>query len=166
MQPKIVVILVLGTPKHLELSLILQNWPFARPPKFENAHYRVKIQNCCRPMAWPIKTCARRALSQWKKNYLNRTYQLGEKSPKPPKNTLFRKVTFRVVFWIFLLSNSFWIFPILLTICDNGQTKLMQHTYFKRTIMWNWKLFQLRCSANMIWPQQNVQHEKGKRAAI
>ena len=29
MQPKIVVMLVLGTPKHLELGLKLQNWPFA-----------------------------------------------------------------------------------------------------------------------------------------
>ena len=29
MQPKIVVMLVLGTPEHLEFSLILQNWPFA-----------------------------------------------------------------------------------------------------------------------------------------
>ena len=28
-QPKIVVMLVLGTPEHLEFSLILQNWPFA-----------------------------------------------------------------------------------------------------------------------------------------
>ena len=27
MQPKIVVVLVLGTPEHLELGLILQNWP-------------------------------------------------------------------------------------------------------------------------------------------
>ena len=29
MQPKIVVVLVLGTPEHLELGLILQNWPSA-----------------------------------------------------------------------------------------------------------------------------------------
>ena len=35
MLPKSVVILVLGTPEHLELGLVLQNWPFARPPKFE-----------------------------------------------------------------------------------------------------------------------------------
>ena len=34
MQPKIVVMLVLGTPKHLELGLKLQNWPFAVHFKF------------------------------------------------------------------------------------------------------------------------------------
>ena len=43
MPPKIVVIPVMGTPEHLELGLILQNWPFARPPKFQNPHYGVKI---------------------------------------------------------------------------------------------------------------------------
>ena len=53
--------------------------------KITNPHYRVKIQNCRRPMVWPIKTCARRALSQRKKLELNRTYQLREKSKKPPE---------------------------------------------------------------------------------
>ena len=36
--------------------------------KFENCHYRVKIQNCRRPMVWPIKTCARRPLKPMKKD--------------------------------------------------------------------------------------------------
>ena len=89
MPPKIVVTLVLWTSEHLELGLILQNWLFARPAKFENLHYGVKIQNCCRPMVWPLKTCARRALSQQKKLELNRTYQLREKSEKPPERTGF-----------------------------------------------------------------------------
>ena len=35
---------------------------------FENHYLRVKNQNCRRPMVWPIKTWARRALSQWEKN--------------------------------------------------------------------------------------------------
>ena len=59
--------------------------------KITNPHYRVKIQNCRRPMVWPIKTCARRALSQREKLELNRTYQLKEKSKKPPKRTGFQK---------------------------------------------------------------------------
>ena len=42
MPPKIVVRLVLGTPEHLELGLLIQNWPFAQPPKFENTHYNNK----------------------------------------------------------------------------------------------------------------------------
>ena len=50
--------------------------------KITNPHYRVKIQNCRRPMVWPIKTCARRAQSQPKKNQLNRAYQFWEKSKK------------------------------------------------------------------------------------
>ena len=29
LQPKIVVMLVLGTPEHIDLGLKLQNWPFA-----------------------------------------------------------------------------------------------------------------------------------------
>ena len=91
MQPKIVVVLVLGTPEHLESGLILQNWPSAWPQKFETTHYGVKNQNCRRPIEWPIKTCARRALSLWKRFQLNRTYQLGEKSKKPPENTVFQK---------------------------------------------------------------------------
>ena len=38
-------------------------------PQYLTNHYiRVKYQNCRRPMVWPIKTCARRALSQRKKN--------------------------------------------------------------------------------------------------
>ena len=37
------------------------------PSKFENHHVRVKFQNCRRPIEWPIKTCARRALSLWKR---------------------------------------------------------------------------------------------------
>ena len=57
--------------------------------KITNPHYRVKIQNCRRPMVWPIKTCARRALSQRKKLELNPTYQLREKSKKPPERTSF-----------------------------------------------------------------------------
>ena len=61
------------------------------PSKFENHHVRVKIQNCRRPIEWPIKTCARRALSLWERFQLNRTYQLGEKSKKPPENTVFQK---------------------------------------------------------------------------
>ena len=35
---------------------------------FENPHYRVKIQSCRRPIEWPIKTSAREALGQWRKN--------------------------------------------------------------------------------------------------
>ena len=61
------------------------------PSKFENHHVRVKFQNCRRPIEWPIKTCARRALSLWERFQLNRTYQLGEKSKKPPENTVFQK---------------------------------------------------------------------------
>ena len=56
------------------------------PSNFENHHYRVKNQNCRRPLEWPIKTSAREALGQWKKLELNRTYQFGEKSQKPSKN--------------------------------------------------------------------------------
>ena len=37
------------------------------PSKFENHHVRVKFQNCRRPIEWPIKTCARRALSLWER---------------------------------------------------------------------------------------------------
>ena len=37
------------------------------PSKFENHHVRVKFQNCHRPIEWPIKTCARRALSLWER---------------------------------------------------------------------------------------------------
>ena len=55
------------------------------PSNFENHHYRVKNQNCRRPLEWPIKTSAREALGQWKKLELNRTYQFGEKSQKPSK---------------------------------------------------------------------------------
>ena len=60
-------------------------WVFVWKP--ENPHYGVKNQNCRRPMVWPIKTCARRALSQRKKLELNRTYQFREKSKKPPERT-------------------------------------------------------------------------------
>ena len=38
------------------------------PQYLKNHYIRVKNQNCRRPMVWPIKTCARRALSQRKKN--------------------------------------------------------------------------------------------------
>ena len=62
-------------------------WVFVWKP--ENPRYGVKNQNCRRPMVWPIKTCARRALSQRKKLELNRTYQLREKSEKPPERTGF-----------------------------------------------------------------------------
>ena len=47
---------------------------------FENHYVRVKNQSCRRPIEWPIKTNAREALSQWKKNKPNQTYQLGQKS--------------------------------------------------------------------------------------
>ena len=59
------------------------------PQYLKNPYIRVKSQSCCRPMVWPIKTCARRALSQPKKNRLNRTYYVREKSKKLPENTTF-----------------------------------------------------------------------------
>ena len=59
------------------------------PQYLKNHYIRVKSQSCRRPMVWPIKTCARKALSQPKKNRLNRTYQLREKSKKLPENTIF-----------------------------------------------------------------------------
>ena len=69
-----------------------QLWvPFQGSENLENHYIGVKIQNCRRPMVWPIKTCARRALSQRQKLELNRTYQFGEKSQKPPENTVFQK---------------------------------------------------------------------------
>ena len=46
---------------------------------FENHYVRVKNKSCRRPIEWPIKTSAREALSQWRKNWLIRTYQFGEK---------------------------------------------------------------------------------------
>ena len=108
MLPKILVSLPLRSSKIFGLSHWLLNWPRARPPKFENPHYRVKIQNCRRPMVWPIKTCARRALSQRKKLELNRTYQLREKSEKPPERTGFLKTgSFGWFFGFFFLN--FWI---------------------------------------------------------
>ena len=48
---------------------------------------RVKIQNCRNIAMLPIKTCARRALSQWKKNQVNRANRFWEKSQKPLKRT-------------------------------------------------------------------------------
>ena len=42
-------------------------------------------------MVGRIKTCVRRALSQRKKLELNQTYQLREKSKKPPERTGFQK---------------------------------------------------------------------------
>ena len=74
------------------------------PSKFENHHVRVKIQNCRRPIEWPIKTCARRALSFWERFQLNRTNQLGEKSKKPPEMMLFWKTVFSGGFLDFSLN--------------------------------------------------------------
>ena len=69
------------------------------PQYLKNHYIRVKSQSCRRPMVWPIKTCARKALSQPKKNRINRTYQLREKSKKLPENSTFLENRFADV-WI------------------------------------------------------------------
>ena len=61
--------------------------PVHRVWKFENPHCGAKNQSCRKYMVWPIKTCARRAESQWKK--INRAYQFWEKAQKLPKNAAF-----------------------------------------------------------------------------
>ena len=70
-------------------------WPHVREVwKFENPHCGAKNQSCQKYMVWPIKTCARRAESKWKKIQLNQTYRFWEKA----KNT--RKQSFPRV-WYF-----------------------------------------------------------------
>ena len=57
-----------------------------------------KIQNFRKPIVWPIKICARRALSQWKKPHHNWAYHLREKSIKRLIRAVFlRKVYHRCV---------------------------------------------------------------------
>ena len=70
-----------GTPKGPVLAL---NAPFG-PQKGPN---RAQIQNCCKPIMWPIKICARKALSQWKTPKHNLVYQLRENSKKLPFRAL------------------------------------------------------------------------------
>ena len=97
------------------------------PSNFENHHYRVKNQNCRRPLEWPIKTSAREALGQWKKLELNRTYQFGEKSQKPSKNTLIYIVVFSGGFWDFSTFKKSSMFSRLL-ICkkENSQKTIIR----------------------------------------
>ena len=55
-------------------------------------HYiKVKNQNCRKLYIWVSKPIRRKIQNQRKKNQLNRTYQLGEKSKKPPENVTFMK---------------------------------------------------------------------------
>ena len=76
------------------------------PSNFENHHYRVKNQNCRRPLEWPIKTSAREALGQWKKTRAQSDLPVLKKNPKNPlKILLFRKVVFSGGFWDFSLVN-------------------------------------------------------------
>ena len=77
------------TGKNEFLNLVTVLTLHTDPQYLKNHYIRVKNQSCRRPMVWPIKTCARKALSQPKKNWLNRTYQLREKSKKLPENTIF-----------------------------------------------------------------------------
>ena len=59
------------------------------PSNFENHHYRVKNQSCCKLYIWVSKPIRRKIQNQWKKLELNRAYQLREESKKPPENTFF-----------------------------------------------------------------------------
>ena len=61
---------------------------------FEQSHYKVKIQNCCRPIMSHIKICRRVPLNQWKKNWANWVIMWWVMSKKPSKNNLFIKMMF------------------------------------------------------------------------
>ena len=69
------------------------------PNIWKNPNYR-------RPIMWPIKTCARMALSQWKNNWLNRAFQFWEKSKNHPKEPVFRKPV--LLAGCFFFSLNFW----------------------------------------------------------
>ena len=65
------------------------------PQYLKNHYIRVKNQNCRRPMVWPIKTCARGALSQWK-----RISSIGLTSyDQNPKNSWKFKLNQRLFRW-------------------------------------------------------------------
>ena len=56
---------------------------------FENHYVRVKNQSCRKLYIWVSKPIRRKIQNQRKKLELNRAYQLGEKSKKPPEMSLF-----------------------------------------------------------------------------
>ena len=106
MPPKLVDVLVLGSQEHFELGLILQNWPFARPPK---SRYWVKNQSYRKWVVWPFKMCARRALSQWKK-IESISPNVFEKSPKNHlEEPISRKPVPSSGFWDFSQKRFNWL---------------------------------------------------------
>ena len=84
---------------------VYENWvPFRPHKKSGHTILRVKKLNCWNSIILPIKTCARRALSQWK-NWVYWIF-VSEKNPKNTKKTVFWKTVRSVVFGIFFQNET------------------------------------------------------------